>query len=116
MDEQELFKREVLSYLGHLTRLLKGKGPQACGELAVQLGNFLLFVSHELEKTGPKIEQPLDEAPTTIYALAKQFKRVGVDLWNQEPRQTEKQRLEALEVQLASLACQIASLQEGGKK
>lgn len=90
--------REVLSYLGSLPKLLHDEGSEAAGKVAVQLGNLLLWIHPDIAPGEAKIEQPLDEHPQTVWALGKQFREVGLKLWD-NPKQKDNlgHRLAVLE-------------------
>jgi len=51
--------------------------------VAVSLGNCFIWVSSQLED-GPHIEQPLSENASSVFALGKQFRLVGLKFWDQK--------------------------------
>src|SRR5438445_736054 len=67
-------RRELLGYLAKLPQIINDRGQQAVGEVAVQVGNALLWLQGTLEPKGHHAETPLNETPQTIYALGKQFR------------------------------------------
>lgn len=84
-------------------------------ELCLDWGNCLLWIQPHLEPDGPRHEQPLSEHAQTIWALGKQFRAVGLALWDAPPVQSETEQLrhevsnltlalERIERQLASAA------------
>jgi hypothetical protein len=82
-------RSELLNYLAKLPQTVDHKGPEAIGELAVQIGNALLWLQGTLEPHGHLAETPLHETPQTIYALGKQFRQVGMKLWNAKHAQRD---------------------------
>src|SRR4051812_41036926 len=82
MTNEQILSRELLSYLGTIPQTLKTQGPRFVGELCVCLGNAVLRMAHDLERGQPELYQPLSEHPTSLYALGKQFRELGLELWD----------------------------------
>jgi len=89
-------------------------------DIALQLGNCFVWISGKLD-TGPAIEQPLRESPSSIYALGKHFRAVALELMDEKdagpPAIVTVQHLESemrgLELRLQFLERKAA--QKGGK-
>jgi hypothetical protein len=50
--DRETLRREALTYLANLPRLLNEQGTQAAGQTALSLGNYLNWI-HGLIEAGP---------------------------------------------------------------
>jgi len=85
MTDHTRLIEEVLTFLGSYPQKLKANGHDFAGKLAVQLGNAILTLSYNLEREQPQLFQPLEEAPRSLYALGKQFREVGLSLWDAIP-------------------------------
>jgi len=81
MTDNELLSRELLTFLSSIPRNLKTEKHAFAGKLAVQLGNAILSVSYSLERGRPQIWQPVEEDAKTLFALGKQLRDVGLELW-----------------------------------
>ena len=102
---REHIARELLNYLGSLPRELHTEGSEATANVAISIGNFLLWTHSVIEPGKPSVEVDIHERAETVYALGKQFRAVGLKLWGKAPEKTGTlaSRIEALEKQLQRL-------------
>lgn len=95
---------------------LREQGFERTAQLTVQLGNTLRYLGFEFEK-GPNLYQPVGERPRSIYALAMQFREVGLDLWGKKPTDPWAARIqEQLEVMHTRLKNLEVKTVKGGAK
>jgi hypothetical protein len=94
--------RELITYLGNLPRELNEQGTHAAGRVAVQIGNCLLWLHDHIAPHEHKVEQPLDEPAVTVWALAKQFRAVGMKLYDNPSASKLEKRVAYLEQALAN--------------
>ena len=83
--EKLLVARECLTYLGRLPNQLLRTPPGArrhCAEVAISLGNWLLWIAPKIEPTAPPCYFHFAGEPDSVAALGRQFRAVGLDLWN----------------------------------
>lgn len=73
----ESISREILTYLGHLPYRFH-KDDLKTADLALSLGNCLIWIHHWLEPHKPEIESPLGETPQSLFSLGKQFRAVAL--------------------------------------
>jgi hypothetical protein len=93
--------RTLLTYLGkvpsslaHSGELTPAQTRRLLAGLALDWGNCLLWIQPHLESDGPRHEQPLHEAPQSVHALGKQFRAVGLQLWDSPPaEQSDMERI-----------------------
>lgn len=85
-DHRGSVAREILTYLGHLPDRINNKQVDAA-ETCIAFGNCLLWIHEWLEPGKPKVEDPLNETPCSLYSLGKQFRKVGLTLWEDKQRQ-----------------------------
>ncbi len=84
MDELKLqsVKSNLLTYCAGFPQAIVGQGPSEIGKIAVALGNCFIWISGSLDGPGPQIEQPLQESAQSIFALGKQLRVAGLNLWD----------------------------------
>ena len=125
MSSNEILRRELLSFLSSYPKELKTQGHGFAGKLGVQLGNALLALSFSLERGEPQVLQSLDESPQSLYALGKQFREVGLTLWDVPKLQSAQapdlvERLQRafgeVNMRLAALEALILKSRKGGKR
>jgi hypothetical protein len=97
-----LIAREILAYLGNVPRELDAQGTAAAADTAIKIGNCLLWMHGHIAPDEHKIEQPLDEPAQTVWALGKQFRAVGLKLWDKPKSSKLETRVEYLESCIAS--------------
>lgn len=107
VDRRPDVVRELLTYLGRLPHKLNTEQIDPA-EIAITLGNAFLWVDSWLEPSGPKPEQGLEETPQSLYALAKQFRAVGLKLIDRKKAFHQlncsvEARLESLERHLGTI-------------
>ena len=104
-------QRNLLSYLGRIpAKLAKSetKCPQArrlLAEVALDVGNCLLWI---VEPGAPRVEQPLNESAQSVWALGKQFRAVGLALWDSPD--VAPSDVERLAHEVASMARELERL------
>jgi hypothetical protein len=103
-------RRELLTYLASVPKTLNENGPDCAGQIAVSLGNALLWLQGTLDEPGPLIEVPLHETPQTIYALGKQLRAVGLSYWEADRRKPHK-IVEQLEADLVAVTKRLTYLE-----
>lgn len=111
--EKTDLSRILLSELGSIPQQLKKEGYAfTVGQLAVNLGNMVLSLSHSLE-TGPQSYQPLDERPESLFALGKSLREIGLLMWEPEKN---KERV-SIEREIEFLKTRLARIElKGGAK
>jgi hypothetical protein len=110
-ENPEAVRREVLTYLARLPKTIQENGPEAIGEVAVQLGNCLLWIHDYFESGESHAETPLHETAQSIYALGKQLRQVGLYWW--EKRNNSKtDRFDTIEKEIRALQIWIARVDE----
>ena len=115
-------RREILAYLSTLPKKLRTRDTNE-PEIALALGNCLVWVSGLVE-SGPAVDQPLTETPTTIHALGKQFCAVAIEMMDHRdagypvPKEVERlSRLSAVESCLDAINTRLAHLDlKGGDR
>jgi len=126
MTENTILSRELLSFLGSYPKALKYEGHGFAGQLAVQLGNTCILLSQYFERDQPQVYQPLEENPQSLFALGKQFREVGLKLWD-VPKNTQSstppdlvERLhrafDQVNVRIGGLEALILKGRKGGKR
>jgi hypothetical protein len=85
MTQNEILSHELLSFLSSYPQELKSQGHALAGKMAVSLGNAILALSYTLERGKPQLLQPINEPPQSLFALGKQFREVGLQLWDPVP-------------------------------
>lgn len=107
----ETVRREVLTYLARLPKTIQESGNDSLGQIAVQLGNALIWLQPILEPGEPHIEVPLSETPQTIYALGKQLRQVGLHFWDRKKTDVIDRTAE-IEAKLKRLELWVSELDE----
>lgn len=90
--------RNLLAYLSKIPAKLAqsqdlNTSPAAkrlVAECCLDWGNCLLWIQPQLEPGAPHHEQPLNEGAQSVWALGKQFRAVGMALWDQPEQQPDK--------------------------
>lgn len=97
-------RSNLLTYLGHSPLGLKNHGPDYAGDLALSLGNALVWIAGTVEPYGA-IEEPLGRVPSSIHSLGKQFQIVGRGLLDKslEPQEEVYAQLNRLRLEVQSL-------------
>lgn len=103
-------RRELLTYLASVPKTLKDKGPDAAAEVAIALGNALLWLRGTIEPNEPPIEVTLDETPQSIYALGKQLRAVGLLMWDKKLPVQTTDRIAQVERDLDSLRVLVSRM------
>jgi hypothetical protein len=103
--------RELLTYLGTLPKnILNGsQGPE---EIAINLGNCLIWISSQLEK-GPQIEQGMHESPQSVWALGKQLREAGLEIIRRNQSAQSRMGAEYLESRLHALEEKLEAFMAG---
>lgn len=125
MDTRESICRELLTYLSHLPAKVQ-KDEITAAELALSLGNALLWIEAWLEPDAIHAEQTLDETAQTVFALGKQFRqaalrsmqnRKSADLAGQVAQAVDEQnaRLDRMEKTMLAFLAQ-ESTRKGGRR
>lgn len=127
MHKNETVSRNLLTYLSKVpARLAHSRhlnAPEAyrrlLAEVALDIGNCLLWLHPHVDPDGPRHEQPLNESADSVWALAKQFRAVGLDLWDSPPWfETEVQRLAHIVTNMSAELGRLAEKidgKDGGK-
>lgn len=106
--------RNLLAYLGRIpARLAKSNlhdpvAKRLMAETALDIGNALLWVQPGLAPGEPHHEQPLNECAQSLWALGKQFRAVGLALWDTPP--AEPSEMERLRHEVESMARELERL------
>ena len=112
-------KREILAYLASLPRKIRTADARE-PEIALALGNCLVWISGIIERGEPALEQPMTETPVSVHALGKHFRAVALELMDHRdcgyPVPNEAQRIGSLESVLESMQIRVQHLEKGGAK
>lgn len=88
-DRLDLVRSNLLTYLGrtpnklaHSRDLTPDQFNRFLAELCLDFGNCLTWIQGHLEPDGARHEQPLNETAQSLWALGKQFRAVGLALWD----------------------------------
>lgn len=104
-------KEEILIFLSGLPAEIQKEGNAALPRLTIQIGNILRIISFKLDPKQPEVYQPLHQPAQSIYALAEQFREVGVDLWQKKPRDAWAAQilasLELVQTRMANLEAKL---------
>lgn len=111
--EKSQLAKELLVFLSSCPKQLRENGVAYAPKLAVSIGNALRSLSFELERGQPQIFQPFDEPAQSVYALAMQFREVGVYLWDKKPSENWVSEIDCLKKRVAFLELKICN---GGAK
>jgi hypothetical protein len=109
-----IIRKELLTYLSRFPSDLQ-RGRACPGELALQIGNCLVWLSGEIDEAGHHSEQPIGETPQTVTALGKQFQQAGrhlLDSQAEKPHELPCEEIERAKSRIAHLESQIVDLIE----
>lgn len=78
----DILRREIINYLGDAPRELLDQGPDYAPTLILNLGKCLHWISPFCDHGHARVVQPVEEIPSTVYALGKQLWQLGIKFYD----------------------------------
>ena len=112
MTNIEHVRKELLTYLSNVPNSID-QDPACIGQIAVSLGNALLWIMPLIEPHTHRLETPLGERPETNYALGKQCRAVGLKYWDAK-KPSGKSKVMAIQETLLTIDERLTRLEAIG--
>jgi hypothetical protein len=102
--DRDFVRKEILTYCAALPAGIMARGQDELANVALTLGNCLVWIAPQLDGPGPQIEENLSQVPQSIFSLGRHLQWVGRDWWNPPNRQVDRG------TQIAKLQAEVARL------